>query len=73
MREGLAMVPLVMPKQSVKKLVEPVFLHFNPNKQLVMHLEHSYLFLKVGGNKYSERFPTFGRDKCGLPGKDLDQ
>lgn len=25
-----------------------------------MHLEHSYLFLKVGGNKYSERFPTFG-------------
>lgn len=51
MREGLAMVPLVMPRQFVKEQVESVVLHFNPNKQLVMHLEHSYLFLKVGGNK----------------------
>lgn len=69
MREGLAMVPLVMPRQFVKEQVELLVLHFNPNKQLVMHLELSYLFLKVGGNKYSERdfLLLEARDKCRLP------
>lgn len=76
------MVIFCVLRQSTEKPVEPVVLHFNPSKWATCHAIWSIVISsyksecrRVGVSKHSGRgfLLLEARDKCGLPGRDLDQ